>query len=257
MSTKPYVLFLHGGPGFSAELERRHFGARLPVHWWDQPKISPSASHPFQILVEAAQEELRRLANRCQRPIALMASSYGARLALELLRTVPGNIARLTISGGVLDLRRAFVCLGQLLAVTTSDAVLGETCRAALASRTKETFWALANQVTSEPDLLRYYFSANAPDLHAAMSALAAQGLLLDAHTFHAVVNTMLDESMERPTAEPPGGVRVLLGSCDPYRGADDAQSWRALFPNASIDVVEAGHFPHLELPPNMWLPRS
>jgi hypothetical protein len=27
------------------------------------------------------------------------------------------------------------------------------------------------------------------------------------------------------------------------------------LLPNASIQYVESGHFPHLELPPSTWMP--
>lgn len=47
------ALFLHGGQGRNAELQRRRFGRTLPVHWWDQPPVETS-SRPYEHLVAAA-----------------------------------------------------------------------------------------------------------------------------------------------------------------------------------------------------------
>lgn len=60
------VLFLHGGPGMTAELERRRFGETLPVHWWDQPFVGPNAERPFQVLIDAAVTEVARISTECE-----------------------------------------------------------------------------------------------------------------------------------------------------------------------------------------------
>lgn len=35
------------------------------------------------------------------------------------------------------------------------------------------------------------------------------------------------------------------------------AATERTLWPEATVEVVDAGQFPHLELPPSIWLPGS
>ena len=64
--------------------------------------------------------------------------------------------------------------------------------------------------------------------------------------------------ALERKPPPPPafgGSVRVLIGRFDPYARADDGQLWRAVLPQASVEFVDAGHFPHLELPVEIWMP--
>ena len=65
--------FLHGGPGMTAELERRQFGATLPVHWWDQPHIDADDRLPFGTLVDATVAEVTRLSDARRGPVDLLA----------------------------------------------------------------------------------------------------------------------------------------------------------------------------------------
>ena len=53
------------------------------------------------------------------------------------------------------------------------------------------------------------------------------------------------------------GSANVWIGRHDPYALPSDAEAWRVVLPNASVQFVDAGHFPHLELPPTLWQPRA
>jgi pimeloyl-ACP methyl ester carboxylesterase len=77
----------------------------------------------------------------------------------------------------------------------------------------------------------------------------------VDFDTFQAVVNDAL--SVPLPPIRHTTGqrLRVLIGRHDPYAEAADVDYWHSVFPVATVELVEAGHFPHLELPPECWLP--
>ena len=50
------------------------------------------------------------------------------------------------------------------------------------------------------------------------------------------------------------GEVVALLGKHDPVvRVEDSIETWRKIFPQTQFKVVDAGHFLHLELPPEAW----
>ena len=46
------MLFLHGGPGLHAAVERAWFGDSLPVLWWDQPAVAADDPAPFLMLAD-------------------------------------------------------------------------------------------------------------------------------------------------------------------------------------------------------------
>jgi pimeloyl-ACP methyl ester carboxylesterase len=118
------VLFLHGGPGLTCQLERDQYGDSLPVHCWDQPHFETDQSGAFDLLVDAAIEEVGRLRGLEEKPVALVASSFGAQLALALIARVPTKIGYLSIVGGILDLRTALVRLGLHVATQNHDSSL-------------------------------------------------------------------------------------------------------------------------------------
>jgi hypothetical protein len=55
------VLFLHGGPGLTCQMEQDQYGDSFPVHWWEQPHFEAGQSGVFDLLVDAAVEEVGRL----------------------------------------------------------------------------------------------------------------------------------------------------------------------------------------------------
>lgn len=254
-STEPDVLYLHGGPGFSAKLERQQFGNGLPVLWWDQPHLAADTEEPFQRLVDAAAAQVAQLSERRQKSISLLASSYGAFLAAALIARLPDRIRGITITGGILDIRIALVRLGRHIAREQADHTLEAACQTAAETDAFGAFWALLGRIGSVPEFWRYYWSPAASEQRLAMSALAANGELIDLTTCEAVTRSRRSMPRVPEASHPRCPIRVLIGRCDPLAAPEDANEWRRCFPTAVLRTVETGHFPHLELPPSAWMP--
>jgi pimeloyl-ACP methyl ester carboxylesterase len=248
------VLFLHGGPGLSAALERRRWG-HLPVHWWDQPQISSDTLQPYEQLVVASHAELARLYELDRTPVPLLASSFGAHLALTLMERAPEQIGAVSIVAGILDVRAALVQLGRRMAERTGDASLALASESA--ARDVDSVWRLIEQLFGLPGLLECYWSSGAQAQCQEMLELAAADHLLHAPTFQSV----LREVFLRPLPSAPRGwhapVSVWLGRHDPYVLELDAETWKQRLPGAQVRWVDAGHFPHLELDPSLWMPTA
>jgi pimeloyl-ACP methyl ester carboxylesterase len=250
------VLFLHGGPGLTAELERRRFGTTLPVYWWNQPIVREDNPSPWESLVGAAIGEARRLSDEARKPVALLASSFGAQLALEIVGRIPERISSVTVSGGTCDVRMAFTQLANKIAQETGDAALAQASVAVSKSPDETALWALIQRLLSTPNLLDFYWSPGAVVQREAMKELAERGALLHLPTFEGVLRDFCRHQGGSSRCPWRGDTKILLGRYDPYVAADDALRWRELFPCGELETVEAGHFPHLELPAEVWLPR-
>jgi pimeloyl-ACP methyl ester carboxylesterase len=254
VSEQHQVLFLHGGPGLSAVLERRRFGHTLPVHWWDQPHVRADVSAPFEWLVDAAEKELGHLFEVRQKPVAVLANSFGTHLGLALLERVPERIASFDILGGVLGMRLAFVRIALRISKVNRDAELKAVSDLAEEKGDDESLWALIEKLFTVGNLFDFYWGPAAGEQCESMKALAASGALVHGATFQAVLDDFLKKKPTAPLAFS-GSVRVLIGRYDPYARAHDGQLWRAAFPQATVKFVDAGHFPHLELPAEDWMP--
>jgi pimeloyl-ACP methyl ester carboxylesterase len=253
MTTTARVLFLHGGPGLTCQLERDQYGDSLPVHWWDQPRFETEQSGAFDRLVDATVEELRRLHDIDNKPVAVVASSFGAVIAMALTSRVPEMVEELVFSGGIVDIRTALVRLGRRIAQHNGDSNLAKVTEDAHQGDDSASVWVLIDALFKVPTLLDFYWSPAATEQRDALNALAAAGTLLHVPTYHLV----LGEYLERKPRSVPwlGPARVLIGRHDPYVSSGDGDQWRRLLPNASIHYVDAGHFPHLELLPSVWMP--
>lgn len=250
----PRILFLHGGPGMTAELERQRFGAALPVHWWDQPRVEPNAQRPFERLVDAAVAEAARLLGGREGRVHLLASSFGAYLARALVDRVPERVGSITICGGVWDLCTAIFRLASRFAERHADVDLKLACDNTASADIPDQYVALLARVAARPDFLDCYWGPTAVEPREAMKRLATEGRLIDWPTCQSVMIAALTLS-QVPLASPhPGGVRVLLGRFDPYFDESDVAAWQTLWPSSTVAIVEAGHFPHLELSPTMWM---
>lgn len=246
-------LFLHGGPGFSAALERCWFGHALPVHWWDQPRVTAGLAQPVEFLLDAIEAELERL-TVARGPIGLLASSFGARLALELLQRRSLPVSSLTIVGGTLDPRQAYVRLGERLAEVRHDPALARAAEVATATSDQAALWALIGAIASIPNLTDAYWGPAAQEQRELHRRLTDEGTLLDLPTFQAVMRQILSRPLNERSPDESVPVRVLIGRLDPMARSGDVAVWRRHFPHASILEVDAGHFPHLELPASAWL---
>lgn len=254
----PEILFLHGGPGLTAELERRQFGTTLPVHWWDQPRISDRSEQAFEALVDAAVAELERLSHRPHDRVSLLASCFGALLARALFDRMPERVGEITISGGIWDLRVGILRIGEWLAHRHDDAELEAQCRETAEQDSPEGYLSLLARVSATRGFLDSQWSPEAHALRNAMRALASTGRLVDWPTLQVVTMAALTCAPPLPLVRPhPRTVHILIGRFDPYFHESDIDAWGRLWPTAIVQVVDAGHFPHLELPPSAWMPQQ
>lgn len=249
------VLFLHGGPGLTAEFERRHYGTALPVHWWDQPHGNPDASRPYPALVEAAIAQVERLALENHGRVALLASSFGAYLARELAERVPEHVGAITISGGVWDLCTTVLRLGWHFVHSRRDADLATACCEAAEADTPQGYFALFARVSAMPGFLDCCWSPAAHEQRETMKALAAEGRLIDWPACQSLMIDALATAESSAPVQHRNPVRIVMGRFDPCFDEGDAAAWRALWPGASVQIVDTGQFPHLELPPSAWMP--
>lgn len=249
------VLFLHGGPGLTAQLERRRFGETLPVHWWDQPRLGGAISDPYSLLVDAAIAEVDRLSRAQGGPVSLVAQSFGAYLARALVARVPDRIGAITICGGVWDLCTAVLRLAWKFARSCGDADLEAACREAAEADTPQDYFALFARVSALPGFLDCYWSPSACEDREAMKALAAEGRLIDWPTCQALMVAALAAPQSALPATHHDPVRIVIGRYDPCFDEGDISAWRTLWPGATVEIVDAGQFPHLELPPRVWMP--
>lgn len=250
----PRILFLHGGPGMTAEIERLQYGDALPICWWDQPRMA-GVGRPYEALVDAAVGEVNRLSKGRQGAVDLLASSFGAYLARSVVERIPQQIGAITISGGVWDLRSAFLNLGLWFAARYDSVEFERACADVEAVGDRKAYGALLARIASTPDYFECYWSPKAGGSREVMRALAAEGRLIDMPTFQAVLAEVLMVPQEPLPAPHPGGVRIVVGQRDPYFSGRDIPAWKRLWPGARVELVQAGHFPHLELPPADWMP--
>jgi pimeloyl-ACP methyl ester carboxylesterase len=248
------VLFLHGGPGLTAALERRRWG-HLPVHWWDQPQFSPETPQAYEKLVEAALDQLASLYKPDRTPVPLLASSFGAHLALTLMERAPEQIGAVSIVGGIVDVRAALVQLGRRMAEFKRDVTLAEASESA--AREVEPIWALIEHLFGLPGLLECYWSPVAQAQCEEMLDLAAAGVLLHGPTFQSVLREVFLRPLPNGPRDWHAPLTVWLGRHDPYCRESDERNWEQLLPDAQVRWVDAGHFPHLELAPSLWMPTN
>jgi pimeloyl-ACP methyl ester carboxylesterase len=79
------------------------------VYWWDQPRSVVLFANPFNELVDLAEEELLRLADRRRTPVRL--HSFGAVLALHLAMRQPEAICTIVLLAPVSHVGNAFARL--------------------------------------------------------------------------------------------------------------------------------------------------
>ncbi|MCL4775555.1 MAG: hypothetical protein KJZ98_16575, partial [Burkholderiaceae bacterium] len=106
-SPVPTSLYLHGGPGLSAVVERAWFGDSLPIDWWDQPLIGPEDGAPLDSLVDAARAKLLQAAERCGTRVTLVSHSVGSVVAAHLLADPRNPIESATLINPIFDLEFA------------------------------------------------------------------------------------------------------------------------------------------------------
>ena len=249
----PSVLYLHGGPGLGPVFERARYPDAPQVHWWRQPFAKPCAVRPFLDLQDAALAELRSSAEAHGGPVTVMASSFGAHLAVHLARRAPELIARIVLLAPTFNPEQAALRLARrAFRVHTDHAHAGKLAVALAAYEDdpgRPRFWDVFGALSLLPDVTSLYFGPQGAAAAASFVELIQQPGAFDGPTsvatsddFSAIDHTPVQSVFTGPVA-------VLFGAYDPMIDAEqDGAVWRTIFPQAVFHKVETGHFPLLEL---------
>ncbi|MGH8132324.1 MAG: hypothetical protein ACRETP_03690, partial [Steroidobacteraceae bacterium] len=120
---------------------------------------------------------------------------------------------------------------------------------------TVETLWRLIDACATAPNYLQSLWGPGGQRAYELMLEIATKRPLIDVTTFQVVLDDFLrhvPKSFQLDFRKP---IKVLQGRCDPYLGSSSRiEPWMGINPAIEVAVVDTGHFPHLELPPERWL---
>jgi len=248
------ALFLHGGPGLSSRIERLWFGQSLPVLWWDQPSAGREPA-PFDALVEAATNELRKMARLST--VHLIAHSFGGQLARALACRHPELIHRITLLGCAPNPVAGLIRLCRRVSELSEAGSVAAAVSAAENDLNAESFAAMTMATALDPAYPAVYFGPESVAVRDRFIELTKREPILDAETFLGVMNQFLQQPSAEPLPAYAGKVDLLMGRYDPILAPDlDAAAWRRVFPALKMVTVNCGHCVHLETAPDVWLLR-
>lgn len=252
-----WALYLHGGPALRAIPERIALGENRGIYWWDQPRPDPADAQPYASLLAAAATELCRIVARAGKPVALIANSFGAHLALQLSDRLPEKISRIILLAPAHDMRTSFANFARRIAASSSDsAELVKLADAAEADRSDmEAFWQLVFGLVGTPGFADYYWSPGADERRRWFSTLLADPAVFDFPSFSAILDDFLRYPPFSGRTAFHGPVSIQCGLHDPLNKPDAiAAAWKTFYPQATVHTRNAGHLLHLELPPSEWI---
>jgi pimeloyl-ACP methyl ester carboxylesterase len=254
MTTTHNTLFIHGGPGLSSAVEREWFGNTLPILWWDQPSVA-GIPEPFRALVAHAGHQLETLANTSGSKINLIAHSFGGQIATALAREHPRLIRRITLLGSPPVPLHAFLHFARrLLEAGHERPGLKEALAAVEANCDGDRFIAFIQACYPDGSLPSIYFGPHSAEARDRYFEMAGKMPPIDIATFFAVMNEFLHTPNFTQPAGFDGEVSIVMGRDDPLLDLDAGkQEWLKVFPQAEVTLADAGHFVHLELPPEAW----
>jgi pimeloyl-ACP methyl ester carboxylesterase len=249
------ALFLHGGPGFHARVERAWFGDRLPIHWWDQPAIAAEDRAPMRTLVDAAATELDRLAHAAGGPVSLVAHSFGGQIARALAEAMPGSIDRIVLLGSPFDPVDAHLRFAKSLVNAGADTPeLVRALDGVSANVNPDSLLGVVSASFGVPGALRHYFAKDSEAVAQRYLEQLLQGPIIDFGTLASVLRDCMRAPPPATRSPFTGRVQLLSGTTDPIcAGGSDAVGWQAVFPRARYRAVPSGHMVHVELAPDIW----
>ena len=254
MTTSHNTLFIHGGPGLHSSVERTWFGDTLPILWWDQPSVAGDST-PFQTLVTHAGRQLEMLADSSGGKVDLIAHSFGGQIAAALACEYSGLIRRITLLGCHHDrICQFFLLARRLLEAGYERPGLKDALAAVEENCDENRFLAMMGAAYPDSALPGIYFGPHSAAVRDRYFDMADKTPALDIATFF----TVMKEFLHTPNLTQPAGyegeIEIIMGIHDPLLDLDvDKQKWLEVFPQAKFSVMDAGHFLHLELPPEIW----
>ncbi|MGE0763535.1 MAG: alpha/beta fold hydrolase [Bdellovibrionales bacterium] len=244
------TLFLHMGPGLNAHVERQVLSAHFPeVHFWDQPAVlGPGA---FDQLVQSALAQVESMYQSTQRPVKLMAHSFGGQLARAIIGRRPELIGdSIFYNAGYCPATAFYRLLRRLGQDAQTPGDLKQDIAAFLKLHPQaeiNRLWDYVTMVVRDANFMRLYWAKQKHFEH--YVALSAGGPTLLFQTFQDVLNDFY--LIRRPAQRLAwsGRVRLEMGDQDPLIDVQaDASQWGAIFANLHLVVQpDSGHYSHLE----------
>jgi len=249
------ALFLHGGPGMGTAVERNWWKDRFNVEWWEQPAIPAASQTPFNDLVAATEQKLLARAEVAGGPVPVIAHSFGCALALEMAHRHPQCIAALNLLGAFGDLPLCFLRLAErILSDLSEPSAMQAAIIAAKTTPSSETFWSLLGLIIAHPGFIDHYWAPGSAKPRDFYNQLATTEALMNPAVFQAVMDDYLSHTLPQGVAPYTGPVRVFIGRYDPLLVPEiDYAPWSARFPQATLQVVDTGHYVHLESAVGWW----
>ncbi|GJI98058.1 hypothetical protein RugamoR57_47760 [Duganella caerulea] len=246
------IFYLHGGPGMSVEVERTRYPQAQQVQWWQQPPATPCAPHPYLDLLEAALVEFRRSVKEHGAPMTVMASSFGAHLATHLAQHAPESVERVVLLAPTYNPEQAALRLARRALALNAGHADADKVTAALAAFDaapgRARFWDVFGALQLLPDVPALYFGPQAGDAPRHFVEVLQQPGGFDGVSAVAISDDFAATFRAPGRSAFNGPVSVLFGRHDPMIDAEhDGPLWRAIFPQASLRMVDSGHFPLLE----------
>lgn len=241
-------LFLHYGPGATAEIEKHWLGQQLPdVDFWNQPKVK-AAKKPFAELVDLSHQQALKEGTPCN----LIGHSFGADLICALVGEKQLNINKAILVSPLMSIPKAMLRLADVLAAKQPVPALNAAISNAKAKMSPETFWALIVQVGSHPGYLPSFWQR--PEALQRFINLAAKAQPFDGGEWQAVIQEFLFSGTTGSwTKIKQIPVLAIFGEQDPYFDkATDLPFWKHLLGEDRVMIIKnSGHFPHLEDDPS------
>jgi pimeloyl-ACP methyl ester carboxylesterase len=226
------------------------------VYWWDQPRSVVLFANPFNELVDLAEEELLRLADRHRAPVRVLAHSFGAMLALHLAMRQPEAIHNVVLLAPVSHVGNAFVRLALHLSERRADRyrLLATRERYLDAPDDLAAFSDLARAILTTPDFIDAYWAPDSAPRRDVFKTLLEREPIFDAATFDAVTGGHLHLPRLQATTRISGRVSIVLGRYDPLIDPDaEAAIWTGYFPTATTRMLDTGHFIQFEAEASAW----
>jgi pimeloyl-ACP methyl ester carboxylesterase len=158
----------------------------------------------------------------------------------------------------VFDVADAIVRLGEhALPMATDPNRLIEALQQNRAQHNRfDTFRTLVEEIWAVPGVPDVYWSpASGVRKKWFLEVIAREGWV-DFNTFIVILKDFWDTKPMNVKTTVAGPVNIVFGSHDVLVDAtQEAQNWLRFFPDATIKLTDAGHYPHLENPPELWLP--
>lgn len=248
-------LFLHGGPGLHAGVERRWFRESLPVIWWDQPLQKDANGAPFRDAVIATTRKLSEVCDEARDSAQVIAHSFGALVAREIARESPDLIESLILLAPIRNVYSALQRLtGRLPGWSPPPASASDAGHPFGPEPSREHFAEFVQQLLKVSDLFDYYWgreSGRARDRYKQMSDELPQ---LHLESFLGVAHDSLRASNTPFAAPRKIPVRIVTGLQDPLFDEGELSLWRAEFPDTETVRLDCGHWIQFEVLPAHWM---